>query len=350
MRTPTRTTELDETSGAVEGDEEKETLVSPKPRASLDDECVICDEAAKKGTILCDPCKKRLGRPKSFCPEQVWSRSLEPTISGDSEKSENPDTAILDPDERHALLIDPFGRPHLLSTVAGRRTTPVSMGRARRCHISIAESHVSRLHAFIEYREHSGDWFVRNESRRNNTRIDRRVVESYPLPLDSGHQITVGTVGFYFRDLSDEEYSWASEAIAATRRSNTPLVANFPTQESAKAVLLAVTAESWGGNATARSRAGGTVEVRLTELEARFLKLLLDRRQAQLDRSPSERGFVPSAEILASDLPFDSSYPDKDNLKALVRRIRRRFSSHNANDVIESRQGFGYRIHPDNHP
>ncbi len=347
MRTPTRTTEIEEAPGGLEGEEDKETLVTLKHRSSLNDECVICDRRARKGTILCDACKGRLGRPKSFCPEQVWSRSLEPAPPGENSSIDDPDFALLDPAERHALLIDPFGRPHLLSTVASRKTTPISLGRARRCHISIAESHVSRLHAFIEYREHSGDWFVRNESQRNNTRIDRRTVESYPLPIDSGHQIVVGMVGFYFRDLSDEEYGWASEAIAGTQRRNTPLVANFPTQESAKAVLLEVTAESWGGSATARSRAGGTVEVRLTELEARFLKLLLERRQAQLDRTPGERGFVPSAEILASDLPFDSSYPDKDNLKALVRRIRRRFSSHNANDVIESRQGFGYRIHPD---
>ncbi len=346
MRGTNRTTEIED-SVAASANQKGRSLKTPRARSSLQDACVICDEAAKKGVLLCESCKSRLPRPKEICPEQIWSKTL-----GDSEpRAADLSTAvqgrILDPNECYALLIDVFGRPHLLSTIGGRQTSALSVGRSRRCRICIAESHISRLHAHIEYREHSGAWFVRHESRSSQTRVDGQLVESYPLPLDSGQQVTFGAVGFYFRDLATEELGWVTQAIDAIRQAAELLFSSYPTQESARAVLLAVTVESWGGTATARSRAGGTVEVRLTELEARFLQLLMKRRESQRDRLGSERGFVPSAEILASELPFDSSYPDKDNLKALVRRIRRRFSSHNANDIIESRQGFGYRIHPE---
>ena len=346
MRGTNRTTEIDD-SVAASTNPDGRSLKTPRTRASLQEACVICDEKAKKGALLCESCKGRLSRPKSLCPEQISSRTFGPGEPRAREQSASPESRKLDPDECHALLIDVFGRPHLISTIGGRQTTALSVGRSRRCRISIAESHISRLHAHLEYREHSGAWFVRHESRSSQTRVDGHLVESYPLPVDSGHQIVFGAVGFYFRDLLAEELDWVTQAIDAIQQAAELLFSSYPTQESARAVLLAVTVESWGGTATARSRAGGTVEVRLTELEARFLRLLLDRRQSQRDRLGSERGFVPSAEILASDLPFDSNYPDKDNLKALVRRIRRRFSSHNANDIIESRQGFGYRIHPD---
>ncbi|MCG8424179.1 MAG: FHA domain-containing protein [Proteobacteria bacterium] len=346
MPSPEKTKELDEEVSAL-AVEEQTSLTSPKRQSVSQEACAVCDgQTQKPESVLCDSCKGKLARPRLFCPEQIWSPSLEPA-SHDPQAEFDQRATIADPRECHAILIDVFGRLHLLSTMDGKKTTAHSVGRSRRCRISIADPHVSRLHAYIEYREHSGAWFVRHESRRNATRINRRLVKNYPLPIDSGHQLIFGTVGFYFRDLAAEELSWVNKALNVLPGSSDPIVASIPTQESARAVLLSVNVESWGGIATARSRAGGTVEVYLTELETRFLKLLLDRCEEQRDRSPDERGFVPSAEILVSDLPFDSNYPDKDNLKALVRRIRRRFSSHNAHDVIESRQGFGYRIHPD---
>lgn len=312
--------------------------ITASRRRERDGTCAICGAREATSSVLCGSCAKNLASPRTLCPEQIVSTRVARSDDGDGSR--------LSGGECHALLIDPFGCPHLMSSTGGQQTTAHYIGRDPRCSLAIAEAHVSRIHARVEYREFSGAWFVKHESQRNHTRVADRVVEQFPMPIDSGHQITIGPVGFYFVELAPEDLEWAGRVLAASEQPGNPLSPSFVTQESLRAVLLRVELIPGGGVATAKSLHGAAVEVRLTSLEARFLLLLLERRDGDHDRSADIRGFVSSREILDAGLPFDTPFPTPDNLKALVRRVRRRFSSQGANDIIESQQGYGYRIQP----
>ncbi|MEM9491803.1 MAG: FHA domain-containing protein [Myxococcota bacterium] len=197
--------------------------------------CMICASAQDERELLCAACRAALPRPQSFCPEQIQSRTYEQMcarIAGiDPNRAAEPaDPIPLAAAESHALLIDPFGRPHLVSSTDGRRTAAYPIGRSRRCPINIAEMHVSRLHAYVEYREHSGAWFVRHSSEHNQTRINNRLVEHFPMPLDSGHKLIIGPVAFYFRELAPDEFGWMGGVLAELSRNLDPLYPSFVTQ------------------------------------------------------------------------------------------------------------------------
>jgi len=96
-----------------------------------------------------------------------------------------------------------------------------------------------------------------------------------------------------------------------------------------------LTASSNGG----RARAGDAV-VELARMEFALLTVLAARRRSVLD---PERAFLPWSEI-AGTLDFRSVGPDSDNVRELVRRVRRKLSTAGLRDLIDSRQGIGYRL------
>jgi DNA-binding response OmpR family regulator len=88
------------------------------------------------------------------------------------------------------------------------------------------------------------------------------------------------------------------------------------------------------------ARAGDTV-VALARMEFSLLTALVERRRAAAD---PERAYMPWAE-LAGSLEFKSTGPaDSDNVRELVRRVRRKLSTAGLDDLIGSRQGIGYRL------
>lgn len=64
---------------------------------------------------------------------------------------------------------------------------------------------------------------------------------------------------------------------------------------------------------------------------------------AEPDTSSLVRGFVPSGQLIA-DLPWDALEPDENNLKQLVRRVRRMLEGIRLAGLLESRRGLGYRL------
>lgn len=87
------------------------------------------------------------------------------------------------------------------------------------------------------------------------------------------------------------------------------------------------------------ARAGDTV-ITLARMEFSLLAVLAERRRRVRD---PDRAYVPWAE-LAGSLEFRSVGADSDNVRELVRRVRRKLSIAGLDDLIDSRQGIGYRL------
>jgi DNA-binding response OmpR family regulator len=86
-------------------------------------------------------------------------------------------------------------------------------------------------------------------------------------------------------------------------------------------------------------RVGDDTALELARLEFALLRILAERRLAQPD---PELAFV-SSPGLAELLDFRSHDADGENVRELVRRVRRKLKAEGL-DLIESRQGVGYRL------
>ena len=117
-----------------------------------------------------------------------------------------------------------------------------------------------------------------------------------------------------------------------------------PLGEPADAAMIVTTAS--GRTVELRAREGGGVaraggaDIPLARMEYSLLHVLAERRRGARD---PERAFVPWVE-LAGSLDFRSVGPDSDNVRELVRRVRRKLSTQGLSDLIDSRQGIGYRL------
>ena len=80
--------------------------------------------------------------------------------------------------------------------------------------------------------------------------------------------------------------------------------------------------------------------VGFARMEFALLRVLVDRRRTVVD---PDHAFVPWHEIAAS-LSFRSVSVDSENVRELVRRVRRKLATAGLEDLIESRQGIGYRL------
>ena len=90
---------------------------------------------------------------------------------------------------------------------------------------------------------------------------------------------------------------------------------------------------------------GGVVEidgtpVHMTLAQYELVARLVTRRLAGSDAAD---GFISSEELL-SVLSLDSLRPDDDNVRQLVRRVRRVLERAGVGDLIESRYRLGYRL------
>jgi DNA-binding response OmpR family regulator len=80
--------------------------------------------------------------------------------------------------------------------------------------------------------------------------------------------------------------------------------------------------------------------VQLSELEYELIVVLHQRFSDERDVDPAARGFVPAQQLLEK-LSFTSEAPTHANLRGLVRKLRKKLADI---DVVESRQGLGYRL------
>jgi len=305
------------------------------------DDCVVCGAPRTLG-VLCAACAAGLVAD-DFCREQIGSRVVDVDVGGDN-----------------AWLIDGYGVPHVLSVPkkAAPAFRSLSVGRSRKSELWIAERTVSLAHALFEHRPLSNAWFVVDVGSDNGVFVNDDVVAPDPgaldkaaaeavsarrprrFPLEAGDRIFLGRrVGFVFLPLEDgdaqsasdelrwlQAQSWSEDTVGdAGGLDLTPLKISAVTEGGAVAV--------WGGE-----------RISLSELEYELVATLHRHMHDDGDKDEAARGWVPAAQLLQA-LSFRSEAPTHTNLRGLVRKLRRKFADRdNAVDLVESRQGLGYRL------
>lgn len=267
-------------------------------------------------TNLCASCAEELTSPPNLCAEQIISMSIRPT---------------------NASLLDKWGRMHPLDkrAVLGRR--PQGAG------ISVLESSVSRLHTELKL-EDDDTWSIKDLQSTNGTKLGSKVVKDELLKLEHKSKVTIGDVGFYFvinlLDAVDHRTTLASATVRpepAKKVDETEGEVTFAGFPSTPLRFM----EPTGGGGGFFEAFGKRIQLSLAQFE--LLRTLAERMYQEREMDVLVRGFVSSPSLLA-DLSWDTSRPEENHLKQLVRRLRRALADGGFGRLIESRRGFGYRI------
>ena len=264
--------------------------------------CVRCDEGATVGG-LCGLHAAALARCADITAEQISCQEVSQPL---------------------CWLVDQWGLTHSLGT-------PTVVGRTpEQCAMAILHHSVSALHAQLELAD--GRWSVLDRGSLNGTFVNGERVRA--AELGDGDLLSFGSVAFY---LATEELPAVECRSAAAGRT-------VPTRSSD--FVFAATLCSGEGEIELTQRvAGGVVRLgdtllELARLEFSLLMALVERRRRQQD---AELCFV-SSEELARALDFRSRDADGENVRELVRRVRRKLKQAGVQNLIESRQGVGYRV------
>lgn len=279
--------------------------------------CPICSRAPAQHGVLCEDCRDELIGPVAITAQQICT---------------------VGPATSQAALVDVWGSVHRLAhdTVLGRTTDPPA--------VSIVEPSISRRHARLWVTD--GRWQVHDLGSANRTYVDGRSA-TQPIAIRSGQQLRVGYVAFFF--VGDADGLAAPHPITLSgqtaKASGTSLRRDARTRAlelppPLPAVALELHQPTGGG--------AGVVEVegkrvRLTLPQYELIAHLVARMRAHAAEAVDVRGFVSPAE-LARQLSLDTSEPGDDNIRQLVRRVRRACEKAGMRDLIESRYGLGYRL------
>ena len=259
--------------------------------------CLLCREPPSLG-LLCSQHGSAIASP-GLISEQILSLVKEPTAS----------------------FVDPWGFPHPVAAgmVIGRETTTG---------LAILHPSISSTHA--ELRCDAGAWTIADRGSRNGTSVNG--IKLADGKLAPGAMIGFGDVRFYF---------WTpalgSEA-RPTGRGRTAPSRTVPLVFGATATTaggIAVELRARGDSGLARI---GAETIDLARKEFALLQVLAERRVLR----DAEHAYVPWHEI-AARLEFDSAEADSENVRALVRRVRKKLEPR-APELIESKHGIGYRI------
>ena len=261
--------------------------------------CLLCGSPRSIG-VLCTSHGVAIASP-GITSEQIFSRAQNPT----------------------ATLVDAWGVAH--GIVDGSR-----VGRDPRVDLAVLHASVSSEHATMKHA--NGKWFVVDNTSRNGTEVDgTRVTEQ---ELKSGATVRLGDVKFYFWPdaLPKIEPPRGQGRTAPTRRDELVFAAKVKTPR--------------GHNLDLRQRVDGGVlrigeqSIELAAMEFGLLQLLVERRRTVTD---AELAYVAWHEI-ADALSFRSVQADSENVRELVHRVRRKLGNVQADDLIESKRGVGYRL------
>jgi hypothetical protein len=286
--------------------------------------CVACNVAESAAGHLCEECAASIHGPMQALPQQVRSN-----VEG----------------RTYAVLVDCWGQAHALGsrTLIGREVEPPS--------VLIAQGSISRKHAEIVRKPDGSFWLIDLVSSNGTTYDDKPVTG--PVQITSHGAIFFGDVGMYFvtppptsppkpirmRPTDPPPKRGALASIPRLYEPD-PDAEEPATFMGLPAVDLHLASPSGGG--------GGVIAVdrhtaQLTVIQYALLHVLVERVRAEENLDERVRGFVRSTELLAT-LPWDTPRPDDNHIKQLVRRVRRTLVRANIGDLIESRQGFGYRL------
>ncbi|MEP6861421.1 MAG: FHA domain-containing protein [Deltaproteobacteria bacterium] len=261
--------------------------------------CLLCSSPRSIG-LLCTAHGVAIASP-GITSEQIFSRV--PTAA--------------------ASLVDAWGCAHALAD-------GTKLGRDPRADLAVLHASVSSEHATMKLE--NGAWHIIDNSSRNGTEVnDQRVTDA---ALANGAQLRLGDVRFYFwpEALPKMEAPRGSGRTAPTRRDELVFSAKVTTPK--------------GTSLDLRQRVDGGVlrvdehAIELAAMEFGLLQLLVERRRIVGD---AELAYVAWHEI-ADALAFKSVQADSENVRELVHRVRRKLGTVQADDLIESKRGVGYRL------
>ncbi|MEJ7603671.1 MAG: FHA domain-containing protein [Kofleriaceae bacterium] len=262
--------------------------------------CLLCSSPRSIG-LLCTAHGVTIASP-GITSEQIFSRVQDPTAS----------------------LIDAWGVAHAM-------TDGSKIGRDPRVEIAVLHASVSSEHAAVKLE--GADWQIIDNSSRNGTEVEgTRITEQ--AALRSGTTLRLGDVKFYFwpEALPKIDPPRGSGRTAPMRRDELVFSAKVSTPK--------------GHQLDLRQRVDGGVlrigesSIELAAMEFGLLQLLVERRRTVTD---PELAYVAWHEI-ADALSFRSVQADSENVRELVHRVRRKLASVQADDLIESKRGVGYRL------
>jgi pSer/pThr/pTyr-binding forkhead associated (FHA) protein len=261
--------------------------------------CVLCSSPRSIG-VLCTAHGVAIASP-GITSEQIFSREQNPSAS----------------------LIDAWGVAHAV-------TDGSKIGRDPKAEIAVLHASVSSEHATL--RRDNGAWHVVDHTSRNGTEVDGTRVTDHALA--AGATLRLGDVKFYFwpDPLPKLDPPRGSGRTAPTRRDELVFSAKVTTPR--------------GHLLDLRQRVDGGVlriaesSIELAAMEFGLLQLLVERRRTVTD---AELAYVAWHEI-ADALSFRSVQADSENVRELVHRVRRKLANVQADDLIESKRGVGYRL------
>jgi hypothetical protein len=261
--------------------------------------CLLCSSARSIG-LLCTAHGVAIAAP-GITSEQIFSRLAQGSGS----------------------LVDAWGCAHAVAD--GTR-----IGRDPRVELAVLHASVSSEHATLKLAD--GKWRIVDNASRNGTEVnDHRVTD---VELANGNIIRFGDVRFYFwtESLPKMEAPRGQGRTAPTRRDELVFSAKVVTPR--------------GHQLDLRQRVDGGVlriadsSIELAAMEFGLLQLLVERRRIVTD---PELAYVAWHEI-ADALAFKSVQADSENVRELVHRVRRKLGTVQADDLIESKRGVGYRL------
>lgn len=222
-----------------------------------------------------------------------------------------------------AALVDAWGIAHAIGDGS-------KIGRDPRVDVAVLHASVSSEHASMKH--DAGKWYIVDNSSRNGTEVEGTRITEQELP--NGAMIRLGDVKFYFwpEALPKSEPPRGSGRTAPTRRD--------------ELVFSAKVVSPRGNQLDLRQRVDGGVlrigesAIELAAMEFGLLQLLVERRRTVTD---PELAYVAWHEI-ADALSFRSVQADSENVRELVHRVRRKLANVQADDLIESKRGVGYRL------
>jgi hypothetical protein len=276
--------------------------------------CCICARAEALVGVLCDDCRNGLIGPIPITREQIRSA-----------KGPHADAA----------LVDVWGGVYrlCLDTTVGRALDPMLF--------SVYDSSISRTQARIAL----GDtgWTIQDLASANGTYVgDEHATAA--LPLVNGSRIRMGFLSFYFvEDASKITLPTSLGEIGQTARPGPAVELEAHTMDGPdrpKEVSFKLSEPSGGGAGVVEI---GGIPVHLTLAQYELVSRLVARMVDAATDPNEQRGFISSDE-LAGVLSLDSLRPDDDNVRQLVRRVRRALLKAGVGDVIESKYGLGYRL------
>ena len=272
--------------------------MSPRSKANAMG-CFWCGEPASTG-VLCGDHASGLRREASITPEQLH--------------------ADLPTGQRGGSLIDCFGAPYPIASAC-------SIGRARGADaITILHHSVSLCHATLEI---SG--FVEDQRSLNGTFLNDEKIEGRRRLFD-GDVVRFGDVAFFYS---------AQHVSCEAARSSIP-GSTMPISGT-EIPFVAVLDRDDGVFEMIERPPGGLVRTSAGDIHFSKMEFSLLRALLEIQRVTEPGQFIASAE-LARALEFRSIEPGSDNVRELVKRVRRKAKANGVENLIASRSRHGYRL------